>query len=329
MNQLTKVAIIGCGNIASDYDTGMSDANVYSHAKAFMLNESVDLLAACDPSETRRAKFHVKWGEKVSLYESLGDLLLNHSDLDLISICSPTKNHKSDLLKLLDSDIPYILCEKPFIENVQEIDAILKKFSSKGKVLMVNHLLRWEPGIIQIKNKLSDQNYSDIQGVQVNYAKGLMHNGVHVVDLTLFLFGQPDKIHKISEFEEIHGDPTCDFIFIYSNFSVTFMGLLESSYSIFEYKIYTRKEKFEIIDLTNSIYQYSVIEHPFLNGYKYLSPDPKIIPSFQNQNMSSVINDIVDGIRNDKPKLFRCLATDANETMKCLQIIKEEICLKN
>jgi len=329
MNQIIKAAIVGCGNIASEYDADINDANVYSHTKAYLLNECVELTAVCDPSKVQREKFDKKWGKSINQYDSLQSLLKKNSDLDLISICSPTKNHYSDLLEILESEIRYILCEKPFIENTHEIDSISKKFSDKGKVLMVNHLLRWEPGIIQIKNKLSDHNSSYIQGVQVNYAKGLMHNGVHVVDLTLFLFGQPEKIHKISEFEEIHGDPTSDFIFIYSNFSVTFMGLLESSYSIFEYKIYTRNEKFEITDLTNSIYQYSVKEHPFLNGYKYLSPNENIIPSFQNQNMSSVINDIVDGIRNGNPKLFQCLAKDASLTMKYLQIIKEEICLKN
>lgn len=321
-----RAAIIGCGRIASGYDGTLDDANVYSHAKAYLLNPHVDLVAACDVAADQRAAFARKWGGQISLFDTPRALLAGVNGLDLVSICTPTPSHYSDLLSVLDTDIPYVLCEKPLVDSLDRVDDVIERYEARNKTLLVNHALRWEPGILQLKARV-ESDPSSVQAVHAVYAKGLQHNGIHIVDLTLFLFGEPTHIRKISEFEEVPGDPTCSFVLTYPRFSVYITGLAEKHYSVFEYTVYLADDKIVMTDLTTRIVRYPAEPHPFLAGYTSLSSVGKPWPCRQTRNMSNVIDDVVEGIRSQKRSLFRCGPAEARATMACLQRISASPCL--
>jgi predicted dehydrogenase len=321
-----RAAVVGCGNIGSDYDRGLEDEFVYSHAKAFLLNPHTDLVAACDISDERRARFRSKWGERVRVFDDPAEMLATAGGLDVISICTPTACHEADLLRILETDIPYVLCEKPLVGRLDTFDEIVGRYAKAGKTLLVNHVLRWEPGILRIKEELA-ASPNTVEAVHVVYAKGLQHNGLHAVDLSLFLFGEPLQVFKVSQFEELPGDPTCSAVFVYPDFSIHFSGLPEKNYSIFEYTIYGSESKITITDLTTRIARHSRVDHRVLTGYRHLSGEPEEMPCRQHRNMENVINDVVEGIRSDDPRLFRCTAADARLTMGYLQRIAELPCL--
>lgn len=327
---IVKAAIIGCGKIGSDYDSGLEDKYIYSHAKAYKLNSKVNLIAACDINKDQLSLFKNKWGEDIKLYSEAKELLSTHPDLDLVSVCSPTDAHEFNLLQLLETDVRYVLCEKPFLENLSNARIILDKYKAKNKTLMVNHVLRWEPGVHAIQKRIQNKKRNNIQAVNVLYAKGFWHNGVHVVDLSLSLFGEPERIIKLTQFEEIQEDSTCSFVFLYPDFHINFSGVREAYYSIFEYSIYLESGKISITDLTNKIVFNEAVDHPFLKGYRYLSPDDvQNISSFQYKNMALVIKDIVDGILSNDTRLFRCTADNAYNTMIYMEKIREMKCLYN
>jgi predicted dehydrogenase len=187
-------------------------------------------------------------------------------------------------------------------------------------------VLRWEPGILRLRDQLLSSR-STVEAVHVVYAKGLRHNGLHVVDLSLFLFGEPLELFKVSQFEETPGDPTCNLIFVYPGFSIYVTGLPEQNYSIFEFTVYLSDSKITITDLTTRMLRYSRIDHPILSGYRQLSSEPEVLACHQHRNMENVINDVVEGIRSDDPRLLRCTAADARLTMEYLQRIAELPCL--
>ncbi len=320
-----KAAIIGCGRIGSSYDNGFEDSYVYSHTKAYLRNPWVDLVAVCDQDPSKLEEFNSKWGSQIECFSSTDDLLTRHRP-DLLSICTPTAVHEQDLLRALDTDIPYILCEKPLVEDLGHAAEIADRYRRSGRMLIVNHVLRWEPGIREIHDYLKEGTFGQVQAVSAVYAKGLVHNGIHVVDLTLEMFGEPTDILKLSEFTEVPADSTCSFVFFYPGFQVLFLGLRERCYSIFEYTLFLEGGKIVITDLTNHISCTTVVSHPFLAGYRYLSPESNVIASHQYENMACVINDIVSGILHNKPELFRCRAEEACRTMNYLQRIRELPC---
>ncbi|MCX5829750.1 MAG: Gfo/Idh/MocA family oxidoreductase [Deltaproteobacteria bacterium] len=320
-----KAAIIGCGKIGSSYDNSLEDRYIYSHAKAYLLNPHIDLIAVCDKDPSKLEQFTLKWGSGIECFESSDDLLARHRP-DIFSICTPTPVHEKDLLRALDTNIPYVLCEKPFVEDLGRAVEISDLYRRSGKTLLINHVLRWEPGIQKIWNKLEQGTLGPVQTVSAVYAKGLLHNGIHIVDLTLQLFGEPMDILKLSEFTEVPDDPTCNFVFLYPGFQVVFQGLRECCYSIFEYTMFLEGGKIIITDLTNRILLSKAVSHPFLDGYRYLSPEPEAIPSHQYENMALVINDIIKGILGNYPGLFRCTAEDACRTLNYLKLIRELEC---
>jgi predicted dehydrogenase len=323
-----KAAIIGCGKIGSSYDSGHEDPYVYSHTKAYLLNPHVDLVAVCDQDPVKLKEFSEKWGSGIECFQSSDDLLLRHRP-DILSICTPTPVHEKDLLRALGTDIPCVLCEKPFIEDLEKASEISDLYRCSGKSLLINHGLRWEPGIQKIRNNLEQGTLGPVQTVSAVYAKGLLHNGIHVVDLTLHLFGEPTDIMKLSEFTEIPDDSTCSFVFFYPGFQVVFLGLRERCYSVFEYSLFLEKGKIIITDLTNRILISKAVSHPFLAGYRYLAPEAKTIPSRQYENMALVINDTIKGIMENRSDLFRCTAEDACRTLDCIKQIREMKCREN
>lgn len=325
MKQL-KAAIIGCGKIGSGYDKGLGDPNVYSHAKAYLLNPHVDLVAVCDQDPLKLEQFAITWGSCIERFERMEALLSRFGDIDLLSLCTPTPAHEANLLRILETNIPYILCEKPLVQNYNTARRITDLYKRDGKSLIVNHVLRWDPGIQTIRSYLSTGLLGPLQTATAVYAKGLFHNGSHIVDLAVHLFGEPKHMVKLSEFEELPDDPTASFVFFYPGFQIVFLGLQESCYSAFEYALYFEKGKILITDLTNSILFYKVVAHPFLDGYRFLSSESEPIPSQQHKNMALVINDVVDGILFKKPALFRCTAEDACHILSYLIKIRDLTC---
>lgn len=320
-----KAAIIGCGKIGSSYDNSLEDRYTYSHAKAYLLNPHIDLIAVCDKDTDKLEQFTLKWGSGIQCFENSDDLLARHCP-DVLSICTPTPVHEKELLRALDTDIPFVLCEKPFIDDLDRAVEISNLYKYSEKTLIINHVLRWETGIQKIREHLKQRTLGSVQTVSAVYAKGLVHNGIHIVDLTLHLFGEPTDILKLSEFTEVTDDPTCNFVFFYPGFQVVFLGLRELCYSIFEYTMFLEGGKIIITDLTNRILISKAVSHPFLDGYRYLSPDPEAIPTHQYKNMALVINDIIKGIIENRPNLFRCTSEDACRTLHYLKLIREQEC---
>lgn len=321
-----RAAVIGCGSIGSGYDADLADRHVYTHAKAYLLNSDVDLVAACDVSPERRETFRRKWGEGISVFDSVSQLLAEVPDLGLVSICTPTASHYDDLLTVLESGVPHVLCEKPMTQTFDQAVEIARRYTARRTSLCVNHVLRWEPGVLEISRRLSAADRV-VQAVNVVYAKGLMHNGLHPLDLTLRLFGEPMSVAKWTEFDEVPGDPTSSFVLTYPRFAVSFTGLREAHYSVFEYTIFLDNEKIVIDDVTTRATAYPVIDSVFPVGYSVLSNQPESLLCDQDRNMAHVVNDLVRGIRSNDRELFRCTASEALVTMDWLRRIRESPCL--
>ena len=60
MTQL-KVAILGCGNIASNIDSDLNKRHIYTHAKALSLLPYFEIVSCCDIDELTLERFSSKW----------------------------------------------------------------------------------------------------------------------------------------------------------------------------------------------------------------------------------------------------------------------------
>ncbi|TGN18251.1 cytidylyltransferase domain-containing protein [Leptospira idonii] len=318
-----NIGIIGLGKIASDYDSGPEGTDVNSHAKAFLQNEFCNITSIMDKDSARSERFKAKWSLDVDSFTDINHFFDSSSNIDLLSICSNTDSHFEILKSAFERNIPFVLCEKPITEKEDELKEIVRLSQKSKTKLIINHILRWEPGVHSIQRELVGKK---IQKVTVLYAKGFLHNGVHVVDLSLYLFGLPKKVTKRKEHSDGLGYLNLDFDLIYDDFEISFFALDESRFSIFEYSIFTESDKFVIDDLTTSIKRYPLVDHPSIPNYKYLTSVPEKIECFQNQSMKNVIDDVVLGIRTGNDLYFRSKLDDCVATMNTLFDIMRAPC---
>ncbi|EMN37699.1 cytidylyltransferase domain-containing protein [Leptospira interrogans] len=310
-----SVGLIGLGKIASDYDSDIDGIEINSHTKAFLKNEFAEIVAVADRDISKIQNFKMKWGFEPISFVDLDSFWTSEINLDLLSICSNTASHFEILKKAMEKNIPYILCEKPITDKEDELNEIVALSKRSNSKIIVNHILRWEPGVDSIKEKLRHER---IQKVVVFYAKGFLHNGIHVVDLSLYLFGNPKKIIKRKEHIDGLGYLNFDFDLVYDSFEISFFALDEEKFSIFEYSIYTDLGKFVIDELTSKMKYFSIIKHPNIEGYRYIGSKAEEIECLQFQSMKNVIDDVVLGIRTGDESYFK---SDLKATLSTMNIL--------
>lgn len=141
--------------------------------------------------------------------------LLNRSDVDAVSICTPPSTHYTLVMDACRKG-KHVLCEKPLALSMEEANQILDVSKKSGVVLAVGHQLRFMPNVrrtreLLMKNvlgriltcygafsggsvffswKTASQYYKEPRsGVDV-----LLNYGTHVLDLFNFLFGKPISV---------------------------------------------------------------------------------------------------------------------------------------
>lgn len=144
------------------------------------------------------------------LYESYEDLLAR-DDLDLISVCVPNHLHAPIAIAALEQG-RHVLCEKPLARTAAEAQAIVDAAKRADRVLHVafNHRMRGDVQVLKqyldagslgriYHAKASWMRRSGIPGAgswftNKEMAGGgpLIDLGVHVLDLALFLLGEPE-----------------------------------------------------------------------------------------------------------------------------------------
>ena len=133
-----RVAVIGAGF------WGRNQARVLSQ-----LNQA-ELVCVCDTDETRArsvgAEFHVPYfTDKASVFA--------RSDLDAVTICTPTTTHKDVATEALRAG-KHTLVEKPMTNTVAEARELVALAKERGLRLMPGHIERFNPAVDYLKSLL-------------------------------------------------------------------------------------------------------------------------------------------------------------------------------
>jgi len=186
-SEMLSVLIIGCGNIAGGLDAAGGDT-VLTHAGAYRQHGGFRLVACVEPDADRRAAFQKRWSTERS-YAELSDALGTGIRYDVISICSPTAHHATDLREILTAGPRLVFCEKPMTSGVTEAGDLVVDYRNAGILLAVNHTRRWDPEIAAFKMALQDGKWGSVRSVVGYYNKGIINNGSHMVDMLQYLLG--------------------------------------------------------------------------------------------------------------------------------------------
>lgn len=270
VNRKLRAAIIGCGKVAGGYDLQTRPEIIYTHAKAYKLQEVTELVAVADIDFQRAHKFSTDW-EVSAAYDDVTTML---SDVqpDIVSICTPDNTHASMLEICLEcSSIKAVWSEKPLATDINKAEKIVSAYTEKGIVLAINYQRRWDEKLQNIKRVIQQHELGIIQKVLVFYTKGVCHNGSHAVDLLIDWFGFPKEMQVFgSHVDFVADDPTVDARLLFDDTIVYLIGVDEREYSLFEIHILGTLGRINILGDRYGNEWYERRPDPLFSGYREL-----------------------------------------------------------
>jgi len=195
-----KIAIIGVGGIA-----------IQAHLPPLSKMENVEIVAICDIVVEKAEKLAKEYGIS-EVYKDYKDVL-KIPGLDAVDICTPNYLHSIIAVEALEQGLN-VFCEKPDAISVSEAEKMKAASEKSGKTLMVMRNNRYLETSKFLKKYIEDGKMGEIYAVRCGWqrrrgipGKGgwfttkeqsgggpLIDLGVHMIDLSMWLMGNPTPI---------------------------------------------------------------------------------------------------------------------------------------
>lgn len=198
---MIHVGILGGGNISE------------THARAARETEGVRITAVCGPNREKAARLGRVYGGAV--YERLEDFL-SHNPLDAVLVGSPSGLHAEQGIAAARRGL-HVLVEKPIDVTAERADALIRECERAGVKLGVFFQDRVAPDVRRLKGMLDAGGLGRplLASARVRWYRpteyyassrwrgtwaldgggALMNQGVHTVDLLLWLLGDVERVY--------------------------------------------------------------------------------------------------------------------------------------
>ena len=136
---MTRIALLGAGFMAD------------THARCYeTLGDRAQVQVVCGLEADRVAGLAARLGA-----EATGDVETALAvPVDVVDVCLPTPLHRSMAERALAAGC-HVLLEKPIALSLEDADAIGAAAEASGRVLMVGHVLRFMPEIVELRRVLA------------------------------------------------------------------------------------------------------------------------------------------------------------------------------
>lgn len=211
-----RAVVIGLGRIGFQLEGEYGRANPCTHAGAYQRSKKINLVGGFDTNKSQVEKFAKRF--KTCLVNTPDEKLENfllRSNPDIISICCSSSQHLKVISKIAQVirrglNVKGLLLEKPVGMNSTEalkIDKILSKFKLK---VVVCHDRRFMKEFQHFHNVNSQRDKLGLghlrhirgavhcasvvkgrQGQQQVFGGPMLHDGTHLIDLMIYLAGNP------------------------------------------------------------------------------------------------------------------------------------------
>jgi len=189
-----KLAVIG---------TGYWGKNHVRVLKELLEEDKLDKLFVCDIDPARAKEIATNYG--VPYYTNYNEL----PSLDGVIIATPSITHYEIAKKFLKEGKD-VLVEKPMTLKSKEAEELIQIAEKNGNVLMVGHIFRYHPAVVELKNKIERGDFGRIYYMMSNRFSlrqprkdmgVLFALGIHEVDVFCYLLNKeyPDAIFATIE----------------------------------------------------------------------------------------------------------------------------------
>ncbi len=196
MNKI-KVGIIGTGSISNE------------HIQANLKNPNVELYAFCDINEKQLQLMAEKYGVTRTFTDK--DEMLKLEELDAVSVCTWNSEHAPCTIAALNAG-KHVLCEKPMATSAEEARSMVEAAERNGKLLMIGFVRRFGNDCAILQDFIGQDYFGELYYAKATYLRRngnpggwfgdksrsaggpLIDLGVHVIDLTRYLMGNPKPV---------------------------------------------------------------------------------------------------------------------------------------
>lgn len=204
MSEKLKVAIIGCGSIATS-----------AHMPGYRANADIaQVKYFCDIIPERAEKLRDAYGsgEVVVDYHDI----LDDPEIQFVSVCTPNYVHAPIAIDFLHHG-KHVLCEKPAAITADKAAEMKKAADETGMILNIGVCNRFKNDVIKIQEIIESGELGDIYNVYCSFRSfrsipglggpfttksmagggALIDWGVHFLDLIMYCINQP-KVKTVS-----------------------------------------------------------------------------------------------------------------------------------
>jgi predicted dehydrogenase len=299
---ILKALIVGCGNVAGEYDLRGGKREVWTHAKAYQTTSGIDLAGVIDSSEQLAKNFAKAWRvpfSGTSLFAALREI-----KPDLVSICSPTNTHVPIIKTLCREGVRAILCEKPIAYDLRAAEQAVALCKKKGVLLAVNYQRNWDRQSNRLNEAIRAGKYGRVELIRVLYSKGLVHNGSHFVSLLNRWFGD-------LQVDRLLASHLCDRNDVRADFTATcpltnriiFQNIPERTYNLNELEVLFEGGRLELKNGGLEVFWTDRHHDPLLPNDVTLAKTRKRLPVSLPRAMLEVIRNFTNAVRG-KEKLL-------------------------
>ena len=232
-----SIALIGAGGIAQDH------AAAYARIPGARVSHVMDTDA--DRAQSLAARIGAAWSTDAAA-------VFAAPDVDAVDICTPSETHAALTIAAAERG-KAIHVEKPAALSLADFDAMVAATERHGVSLMVGQTARFQPVNAEIAREIAAGTIGRLRVLHVTWYAGHvwadgwrawqldparsgghpLHNGIHALDLAVWLFGrQPTRVFSrgFRTFAPTMGIP--DSFHMTVRFDDGSMALLEIAYAL-------------------------------------------------------------------------------------------------
>jgi len=196
-----KAGIIGTG-LRRKYPQRTGAGIAHVHASGYKASPDIELVAACDIVPFHLEKFREEHGVPRG-YPSADEMLANE-DLDIVSICLWPHLHAPMTIKVAESGVKAIHCEKPMATTWGDAKRMVEVCEANDVILTFNHMRRFGAPFRKAKELLDAGAIGQLERLEA-YTGNLYDWGTHWFDMLFFYNDETPVEWVIAQIEARNG----------------------------------------------------------------------------------------------------------------------------
>ena len=241
-----RAVVVGAGHIGSGFDTPDSK-DILTYAHAFSANSRTQLVALVDTNVSHGRRESKRWG--VLFYSDIKQMF-EEIKPDIVAIASPDDTHARLIKEISQLNPSLIVCEKPPVVTLSEATDLGRQNLEDHLPIIVNFSRRFDSVVCRVREELCNGTYGKIISGSGIYTKGLIHNGLHLIDLARFFFGEitSSSMHFSIKDTKDYGSSIGGVATFERCPQFHIMVGDARFYSIFEFEILTERARIQFVD---------------------------------------------------------------------------------